>query len=171
MTGNAFIGEIATDADAADAARLMQGFLDWCRARYAARPWHVEGYFDPAEWAVELADLRTVYAPPDGAVLLARVDGVPAGCVAYRTIGDRICEMKRLFVGKPFQGIGLGRLLCQALIDLARARGFHAMRLETGDLQPEAHALYRGLGFRDIAPYTNLPARIRPHMLFMERAL
>jgi len=171
VTGRIAIGEIATDADAADAARLMQGFLDWCRVRYAARPWHVEAYFDPAEWQSELANLRTVYAPPAGAVLLARVDGAPAGCVAYRTIGDGICEMKRLFVGEAFKGIGLGRLLCQTLIDLARARGFCAMRLETGDLQPEAHALYRAFGFRDIAPYTDLPVRIRPHMLFMERAL
>ena len=171
MTASVVIGEIATDQDAADAARLMQGFLDWCRGRYAARPWHVEDYFDPADWAAELADLRRAYKPPAGSVLLARVDGAPAGCVAYRTIGDGVCEMKRLFVGEGFQGLGLGRRLCQALIDLARARGFRAMRLETGDLQPEAHALYRALGFRDIAPYTDIPARIRPHMLFMELAL
>ena len=171
MSADIVIGEIATDRDAADAARLMQGFLDWCRVRYAARPWHVEEYFDPNDWAAALADLRRAYKPPAGAVLLARVDGAPAGCVAYRTIGDGVCEMKRLFVGEGFQGIGLGRRLCQALIGLARARGFHAMRLETGDLQPEAHALYRALGFRDIAPYTDIPARIRPPMLFMELAL
>ena len=35
----------------------------------------------------------------------------------------------------------------------------------------EAHALYRALGFRGIAPHTDIPARIRPHMLFMELTL
>jgi hypothetical protein len=46
----------------------------------------------------ELAELPVAYGPPKGRLLLARVDGVVAGCVALRPIGNDGCEMKRLFV-------------------------------------------------------------------------
>jgi GNAT superfamily N-acetyltransferase len=61
--------------------------------------------------------------------------------------------------------------LVAALFDRARAAGFRTMRLDTGDKQPEAIALYHAMGFRDIAPYHALPPDILPHMIFMERAL
>ncbi len=46
----------------------------------------------------ELTELPGAYDPPLGRLLLARVEGAVAGCVALRPIGDDICEMKRLFV-------------------------------------------------------------------------
>ena len=165
------IAEIASEADAAEAARLMRAFLAWCRVRYAERPWQVETYFDPVAWEAELADLRNAYAPPCGAVLLARADGTACGCVALRTIGAGICEMKRLYIDPAHHGKGIGRALVTALIGLAAARGFRLMRLDTGDLQPEAIALYRALGFREIAPYYDVPSPLRDHLLFMERGL
>ncbi len=155
----------------AHAADLMRGFIQWCRARYAERAWAVETYFQPASVEKELAALDLAYAAPGGALLLALVDGVPAGCVALRTLGDGVCEMKRLFIREPFQGLGIGRRLCEALIALAGQRGFRAMRLETGDKHLEAHALYRSLGFAEIAPYYDAPAELRPYLTFMERPL
>lgn len=171
MNGRPTIAEVSTAADAAEAARLMRAFLAWCRMRYAERPWQVDTYFDLAAWEAELADLRRSYAAPAGAVLLARVGGVACGCVAFRTIGTGVCEMKRLYIDDAHQGMGIGRTLTLALIELAATRGFRAMRLETGDLQPEALALYRRLGFREIGPYGNPPARLLPHLVFMERTL
>ena len=38
------------------------------------------------------------YARPRGRLLVARVGGDAVGCVAMRPIGDRVCEMKRLYV-------------------------------------------------------------------------
>ena len=99
------------------------------------------------------------------------VDGAPADCVALRTIGDGICAMKRLFIREPFQGPGIGRRLCGALIALAERRGFKAMRLETGDKLLEAQALYRSLGFTAIAPCYDVPADQLPFPTFMERPL
>lgn len=105
----------------------------------------------------ELAELPGRYAPPSGRLLLARVDGALAGCVALRTLDVRICEMKRLFVRGDFQGRGVGRRLAREVVEQARAAGFAAMRLDTVPAMRAAIGLYESLGFRDVAPYTENP--------------
>jgi len=105
----------------------------------------------------ELAEMPGRYALPSGRLLLARVDGAVAGCVALRKIDDRSCEMKRLFVRPAFHGRGCGRRLVEALLDEARGAGYRAMRLDTVPAMQAAIGLYESLGFRDIEPYTENP--------------
>ena len=101
----------------------------------------------------ELARLPGEYAPPSGALFLARVGRDPAGCVAVRDLGDRTCEMKRLFVRPGYRGRGLGRRLAERAIVEGRRLRYARMRLDTVAGMTEALALYRDLGFRAIAAY------------------
>jgi putative acetyltransferase len=108
-------------------------------------------------FAAELAGLPGDYAPPGGALLLALVDGAPAGCVAMRALPDsdhvNACEMKRLFVRRAFRRFGLGRLLAQELMELATQAGHSCMLLDTLDDMEAARGLYGTLGFVEIPPY------------------
>jgi ribosomal protein S18 acetylase RimI-like enzyme len=105
----------------------------------------------------ELEGLPGDYAPPDGALLLAFVDGEVAGCGAVRPLVDvdyaNACEMKRLYVRRAFRRFGIGRLLAQALMDHAASAGYSVMLLDTLDDMEAARGLYASLGFEEIPPY------------------
>lgn len=105
----------------------------------------------------ELAALPGEYATPQGALLLALVDGEVAGCGALRPLLEsdyaNACEMKRLFVRPAFRHFGLGRLLAQALLDRGLQAGYSAMLLDTLDDMEAARSLYATLGFEEIPPY------------------
>ena len=105
----------------------------------------------------ELAGLPGTYAPPDGALLLAFVDGELAGCGAFRPLPEadyaNACEMKRLFARPAFRRLGLGRRIARALMDRARLAGYAVMLLDTLDEMEAARGLYTALGFVEVAPY------------------
>ena len=106
----------------------------------------------------ELTGLPGDYAPPDGRLLLMEYEGQPAGCVALHKLEAGSCEMKRLYIRSAFRGKGLGRVLAERVINEARAIGYHRLRLDTVEpVMKNAVALYRLLGFREIAPYRTNP--------------
>jgi len=101
-------------------------------------------------------------APGAGAFLVARRNGTPIGCGALRRItdasvvaelGDRVGELKRMFVAREGRGQGIGRALLARLETEARSLGLSRVVLETGIRQHEALALYRRAGYVDIPAY------------------
>lgn len=115
-----------------------------------------------------MAGLPGKYAPPRGALLVAYLDELPAGCVAMRDLGDGSCEMKRMFVPDQYRGRGPGRALANAVIVAAKSAGYRRMRLDTGNDQTDAIKLYSHQGFKQIAPYYELPDDVSDWLLFFE---
>ena len=117
----------------------------------------------------ELAGLPGSYAPPGGRLVLAEFDGQLAGCIALHKLEPGICEMKRLYVRPQFRGKRLGLALAQHIIAEARQMGYKRMRLDTVEpVMGSAVAMYRKIGFREIAPYCNNPMA---GALYMELSL
>ncbi len=116
----------------------------------------------------ELGSLPGAYAPPSGRILLAWVNGAPAGCVGLRGIDAERCEMKRMYVRPAHRGTGLGRALAEAVLAEARAIGYRFMRLDTVPGMDAALALYHSLGFAPIPPYRHNPI---PGAIFLEARL
>ena len=105
----------------------------------------------------ELIHIADIYPPPEGALLLAKQDGIPAGCVGLRKMEDRRCEMKRLYVRPKFRGKGLGKALCSRIILKGRQLGYKEMLLDTLSTMVDAQTLYRSHGFRETVPYYHNP--------------
>ena len=85
--------------------------------------------------------------PGRGGFYVVRVDGEPAGCGAFRTIGPGVAELKRMYVRPRFRGRRLSSALVAHLELEARAIGITHLKLETGPNQHEAIALYEHAGF------------------------
>jgi ribosomal protein S18 acetylase RimI-like enzyme len=115
-----------------------------------------------------MAEVPGKYAPPTGALLIAERAGQVVGVVALRALDQGIAEMKRLYVAPEARGLDLGRRLAEAICAEAKRLGYRAIRLDTLPSMGAAIALYRSMGFRDIAPYTHNPVE---GALFLERAL
>lgn len=135
----------AWPADEAAAANLLRNYAAHLAAgQNGAAAICLEGYEQ------EVASLAELWSPPNGVLLLAFVDGRPAGCVGVKVRHDRpgSCEMKRLWAEAHARGIGLGRGLALAAIAWTRVHGASTLLLDTvPEAMQQAVALYLSLGF------------------------
>jgi ribosomal protein S18 acetylase RimI-like enzyme len=105
----------------------------------------------------ELDSLPQMYGAPRGVLLLAEMEGMPAGCAAVRPLDDVTCELKRVYVRSDFRGTGMGRRLTESAMRAAREMGYTRMRLDTLPQMAAAQLLYESLGFHDIPAYYGEP--------------
>ena len=105
----------------------------------------------------ELANLPGDYAPPRGALFIARSMQKIVGCCALRPLDNadypNACEMKRLYVRPALRGCGLGRRLAEAVLQAAQQAGYTYVLLDTLSEMETARAMYQDLGFVEVAPY------------------
>lgn len=80
-------------------------------------------------------------------VWVAYVDDSPVGCVAYRTKGNGVAEVKRLFVRSEHRGRGLSKALLKIVEDYAKEQGCKKLFLDTRITLEPAVSLYRAFGF------------------------
>ena len=136
----------ATTADIGEVRAMLNEYAAWLG---------VDRCFQ--NFSRELADLPGEYAPPDGALLVARGESGLIGMVAMRRRDRNRVEMKRLFVREAARGTGVGRRLADRIIVEARARGYREICLDTLPVMENALRLYTRLGFQDIPPYYDSP--------------
>lgn len=108
----------------------------------------------------EMSSMPGKYAPPKGELLLAKeLSRGAIGCVAVRLLSDRVCEMKRLYVVDAAKGMGIGRRLVAAVIEVAIDLGYQEMRLDTLPRMAAALNMYRSHGFVEIPAYYATPLK------------
>ena len=127
----------------------------------------------------EIAALPGPYAPPRGSLMLAYVDGKPAGALGLQPVpegarvpgvGAETGELKRMFVRPEFRRHGVGRALLVRSADEARIRGYDSLVLTTSaEMMPLAQHLYESMAYTETVPYRDdMPY---PHIRWMRLAL
>lgn len=101
--------------------------------------------------------------------LVARVDGIAAGCGALVFHRPGYAEIKRMYVKPEARRLGIGAAILQELERLAKNEELKCTRLETGVDQTEALALYRRAGYVERGPFGGYPPD--PVSVFMEKNL
>jgi ribosomal protein S18 acetylase RimI-like enzyme len=143
--------------------------LDAARHLFRAYAERLDFDLDFQDFEAEMEALPGPYAPPDGAILLAEVDGTAVGVVAVQPLNDEgACEMKRLYVDPEVRRQGLGRALALGIIEAAQDLGYDVMRLDTVASMTAARTLYRSLGFEERSAYYHNPL---DDAVYMERPL
>jgi len=92
---------------------------------------------------------------PTITLLSARRDGALVAVGALRQLDAVHGEIKAMHTAVAARGTGAGRAVLDGLLDLARARGYERVSLETGtmDAFAPARTLYRSAGFVPCAPF------------------
>ena len=110
--------------------------------------------FDPTTTIpAEPADLT----PPNGVLLIARLDGRPVGCGALKSVAKGVGSIKRMWVAPSMRGLGLGRRILEELERHASELSMTLLQLETNDTLDEAQALYRRYGYNEVPPFNDEP--------------
>lgn len=82
-----------------------------------------------------------------GAFLLVLREGEPVAGGAFKRVDAATAEIKRVWTSSTNRRQGLARLVMAELEREASERGYTIVELTTGARQPEAVALYLGLGY------------------------
>ncbi|CAN7319625.1 GNAT family N-acetyltransferase [Arthrobacter sp. LjRoot78] len=127
------------------AARLRGLLTDELLARYATEE----------EPHLSEAAREALSVPPEdfiANVLVLTAVGVPMGHGALRRLNGE-WEVKRVITDPAARGLGAATVLMAELERIAASAGARRVILQTGGKQPEAEALYRKLGYRQIPTY------------------
>ena len=141
----------------AEAANLFKEYASWLNIDLGFQ------HFDE-----ELLHLREMYSFPNGAIVLSKKEKIFTGCVAVRKKDNGIAELKRMFIKGEHRKEGVGALLLQKALEIAKELHYKKIRLDTLDTMTPAINLYKRYGFYEIEPYYFNPEK---NAMFFEKIL
>ncbi|WP_445151015.1 GNAT family N-acetyltransferase [Baekduia sp. Peel2402] len=92
-----------------------------------------------------------------GCYLVVLEDGVAVAGGGLKRLDDEAVEIKRMFVVPSARGRGHASRLLKGLEDEARRLGYKITRLDTGEHQPQAQAMYERAGYASIGNFNANP--------------
>jgi DNA-binding MarR family transcriptional regulator/GNAT superfamily N-acetyltransferase len=135
------------DPAGADAQRCIAAYVAELNRRSAER-------YEPARGVSAEPHEMT---PPAGLFLVAYRHGDAAGCGGVKHHPGAPSEIKRMWVADNARGLGIARRLLAELEAAAIRSGASVARLETSATLYEAIALYRSVGYVEVAPFNDEP--------------
>jgi GNAT superfamily N-acetyltransferase len=109
--------------------------------------------------------------PPEGILLIAKVDGKVAGTGALKRLREDIGEIKRMYNRPQYRGRGIGKGMLSMLLEAGRESGYTSFMLDTPKFAHAAHHIYSSAGFNQVEEYpeSEIPQAVRKYWLFMRK--
>ena len=114
-----------------------------------------------AHWRMEAVDDHALNHPDEhilengGSILVALYCGRPVGVCALIRSNESMDmgELSKLAVAEEARGKGIGKMLCEAVIERAGEQGMKTVFLESNTVLAPAIRLYRALGFQEVKDF------------------
>ncbi len=127
-------------------ARYAKAFYDlnvsWLKEYFEVEPIDEKVLSDPEQYILSKG----------GEIYFTLIAGKPVGTVAMKLQAPGVYELTKLGVDPTVQQGGMGRALCQMVIDRFKARAGSKLFLETNTKLEPAIKLYKRLNFVEMAP-------------------
>ena len=131
--------KIETEQEIAGAKRLIVEYIRWLNQDLSFQ--NIDA---------ELSSFPRKYSEPEGSFIVAVDGNTVVGCVGIKNLGNRACEMKRLFVADDYKGRGIGKQLVAKMIEEAEKKQYARIRLDTLNTMETALKIYADSGFVEI---------------------
>jgi len=146
-----------TSVNREDVLKLLQQSTDYAMSLYPSESNHLDGVSELSKPNVHFV------------AALEQQQIVAIGSVKILYCDQKYGEVKRVFVLPTHRGKGISKLIMNALEFFLLENDIAISRLETGVKQPEAIALYKGIGYLERSPFGKYEAD--PLSIFMEKQL
>jgi len=148
---------VSTEEEYAAAASLFVEYSEWLGIDLSFQ-----------NFSDELKEMKLMYGPPYGCIILCKEASAYIACVAVRSKGNNVSELKRMYVKPSHQHKGIGTTLLNMSIAFAKKCGYEKIRLDTLNTMTPAMNLYLKSGFRTIPAYYHNP---EPTAVYFEKSL
>lgn len=99
-----------------------------------------------------LRELETQFREPAGCLLIATESGDAAkivGTGGFHQVAEHVCGIRRLVVAPAFQRRGIGKMLLESLIQVARSAGYQLMTARFPANIVDLAQFYHTMGFHE----------------------
>ncbi|MFC1462853.1 GNAT family N-acetyltransferase [Verrucomicrobiota bacterium] len=107
---------------------------------------------NPQETDADLRDIQASYLSGGGTFRILESDGRIAGSYGLHPTTCQKCELRKMYLLPELKGRGLGKMMMEDALRLAKDMGFGEMTLETNSRLNEASGLYKKYGFTEFTP-------------------
>ncbi len=116
----------------------------------------------------EMEEIKNQYGKPEGGLILIKNSFGFIGCVGIRKFNKEIAELKRMYIKPDYNGLGLGRVLLDNVLLLAKELKYRKIYLDTLSSMKAAVHIYKAAGFKETAPYRFNPSK---EALYFEKVI
>ncbi|GAA0823797.1 GNAT family N-acetyltransferase [Clostridium tertium] len=98
---------------------------------------------------LDITDISKYYIQNNGDFEVIECNGAIIGTYGIYKINDETCELRKMYLKKDFQGMGLGNIMIENSFKIAKLLNYKKITLQTNSVLYKAIKLYKKYGFED----------------------